>query len=229
MRNAVLLVLIGGLAACAQANLNGAMQGDDGAGGGGGGAGGGAGGGGGGGGGGGSGMQPDAQQSGSCAQAFTGTLGTWSFASEPGSQASTSSSGSAPGVTAGEFKRSSGLTTSTGANSINSANWATSAQLDPSKYYTATITPPSGCTMSITGIGIDAKASATGPASGAVATDADNFQQTSPVDTNSQSSPSLSVSAATGAVEIRIYGYGASGTSGTFRVQTTFTVSGSLQ
>jgi hypothetical protein len=39
----------------------------------------------------------------------------------------------------------------------------------------------------------------------------------------------VSVTSASGQVEIRIYGYSATGASGTMRVQGTFSVSGSLQ
>jgi hypothetical protein len=43
------------------------------------------------------------------------------------------------------------------------------------------------------------------------------------------STPTLVVSHASGTVELRIYGYAATGTSGTMRVENAFTVSGSLQ
>jgi hypothetical protein len=39
----------------------------------------------------------------------------------------------------------------------------------------------------------------------------------------------LSVSAATSAIEVRIYGYGASASGGTFRIQNTVSLGGSIQ
>ncbi|MGE5184666.1 MAG: hypothetical protein ACM31C_21490 [Acidobacteriota bacterium] len=227
MRTTLLLTMGLGLVACAQGDAQRIQTS-----------------GGGGGGGGGGGMQPDAPAApidapmqhpdspppvGSCQHPTTGVLATWSFTSATGSQTSTTAASAATGVTASSFTRSASLTAVSGAGSINSSNWATSASRDSSRYYTLTITPPSGCTMSLTSAAIDAKTSTSGPASASIASDADSFAQTSTVAPNSTSSPSLSVTGATGAVEIRIYGYAATSTSGTMRVQNTFTVSGSLQ
>jgi hypothetical protein len=165
---------------------------------------------------------------GSCASAFSGILASYDFSAQSGSETSVTVSSTATGVTAGSFRRASSLTASSGSGSINSTNWATSSSRDTTKYYSVSITPPAGCAMSLTSLGVDAAKSSTGPASGAAATDADSFASTSTAATSTTSTPALSVTGATGAVEIRIYGYHASGTSGTFRVQNTFTISGSL-
>ena len=156
-------------------------------------------------------------------------LATYSFASAAGNQASTAASSTATGVTAAPITRAATLTAVSGANSINSSNWATSATLDPTKYYTFSITPPNGCTMILTSAAIDAKASGTGPASAAIATSGDTFMATSSVSTSAPSTPALTVVGANGSSEIRIYGYAASATGGTMRLQTTLTISGSLQ
>jgi hypothetical protein len=156
-------------------------------------------------------------------------LATWSFTGETGSQSTTSGSAGAAGVVAGDFTRASALNSATGSGSINSSNWATSAQVDTSKYYALTVSPPHGCTMSITALAIDAKASGTGPASAELASDDDSFSHKTTFAPNATSSPSLSITGATGAVEIRLYGYSATGATGTMRIQNTFSVSGSLQ
>jgi hypothetical protein len=104
-----------------------------------------------------------------------------------------------------------------------------SAQVDKASYYTLSITPPAGCSLDVASASVDTKASATGPASASIATDADNFTQTSAVPLNAVSTPALSVAASTAPVEIRIYGWSASSTNGTFRVQNTFSITGTLQ
>lgn len=132
-------------------------------------------------------------------------------------------------MTGGDFTRGPGLVASSGAGSINSSKWSTAAQLDETTYYTVSIAPPSGCALTLTNIAIDASSSATGPAMAAVGTDADGFVATSPISTNTASSATLSVAGVTNPVEIRIFGYGATSVNGTMRVESSFTVSGSLQ
>jgi hypothetical protein len=160
--------------------------------------------------------------------AFSGVLATWNISSGTGSQTSTPASSTATGVVAGDISRSSGLTPATGAGSINSSTWPTSGSLDPSRYYTMSVAPPSGCSLALTSASIDAKASGSGPASGAIATSADGFGQTSNVSTSAASSPALSVTGETSSVEVRVYGYGATSTAGTLRIESTLTLSGRI-
>ncbi len=165
---------------------------------------------------------------GNCAMPFTGVLVTWDFTGQPGNQASTPASSTAPGGVAADITRSSGLVAMTGAGSINSNTWPTAATLDPTAYYTISLTPPTGCTLSLTAASLDAKASGTGPKSCAIATSDDSFTQTATCSTSAPSVPVLSVSGATGAVEVRIYGYAATMAAGTLRVETTLSLSGSF-
>ncbi len=167
--------------------------------------------------------------SGTCTMRFSGVLATWDLTAQPGSQTSTPSTSSAPGVVAGELARAPSLTASAGTGSINSTNWPTSSQLDPTKFYTFSVTPPSGCALSLSSLAIDVTASGTGPTSAAVATSGDAFAQTTPVSTSAPSTPSLAVTVAHGALELRVYGFGASATGGTMRVQNMLAVSGALQ
>jgi hypothetical protein len=166
---------------------------------------------------------------GNCTMKFAGVLATWDFAGAPGSQVATAAKSSAPGVFAATVMRSAMLVPSAGANSISSSNWTTAAQPDKTLYYTLSITPPSGCAVSLTGMSVDVASSGTGPTAAAVATSADTFAQTAPISTATPSTPMLSVSKSAAVVELRIYGFGASGTAGTMRVQNMVTVSGSLQ
>ncbi len=160
--------------------------------------------------------------------AASGTLATYDFTGEPGNQSSTASASAVAGISAGSISRAANLTAVSGANSINASGWST-AGLDKSLYYTFTITPTSSCALDLTSLGIDTKESGTGPASLAVATSADNFASTTTFAINSSTSVALSVSGATKAVEVRVYGYDATGAGGTMRIQTTLTVSGALK
>jgi hypothetical protein len=169
-------------------------------------------------------IAPDASTS-PCA--FSGVLATWDFTGQPGTQASTAAKSSAPGVTAGAIIRQPTLTATSGSGSINSSNWPTATALDATKYYTLTLTAPAGCTVAVTSIAIDAKSSSTGPASAVMATSADGFAQTTAISTTASSTPSVSASGQT--LELRIYGFHATGTGGTMRVSNTLTVTGHLQ
>ncbi len=160
---------------------------------------------------------------------FQGTLASFDFTGEPGNQTSTAPSSSATGVTAGAISRASALTATSGQDSINASAWGTGAKLDTTRYYTFSLTPTAPCTLDVSSLAISTKASGTGPASAAVATSDDKFATTTTFAPNVAATPSVSVNGATGALEIRVYGYDASGTGGTFRVDTTLTVTGSLQ
>ncbi len=164
---------------------------------------------------------------GSCATPMSGVIAAWSFTGASGSQASTAASSMATGLTAGPVTRA-GVTATAGANSMNSNNWPTSASLDPTKYYTLTLTPPSGCLLDLTSMAVDGLASGTGPNTAQLATSADSFAGTTGVAVTTTSTPALSVAGASGAVEVRIYGFGATSTSGTFRIQNTLSITGSL-
>lgn len=169
----------------------------------------------------------DSGTSGGCA--FSGALATWTFTSETGNQASTAASASATGVTASVVARSPGLTAVSGQNSINSSNWPTTAQLDTMKYYTLSITPPASCMVAITTVAIDARASGTGPASAVAATSVDAFVQTTSVSTTAPGTITLDTSPTASPVELRVYGYAATGVNGTLRLQQTLTVNGTIQ
>ena len=171
---------------------------------------------------------PDAPTTG-CAHPTSGVLVTFDFTGTTGSQTSTQPKSTATGILGGPISRSAGLTAVAGAGSINSSGWPTTTTLDATKYYTFTITPDPTCVMDLTSMSIDTKASNTGPASAAVATSADNFAGDTTFTPSSVANVTLSVTGANAAIEVRVYGYHASSTSGTFRVQNTFTISGALR
>ena len=161
--------------------------------------------------------------------AFTGALATFDFSGEPGNQTSTPATSVATGVSAGDLARSSALTATSGTSSINASNWTTSQKLDSTRYYTFTLTPDSGCTLDVSTLAITTTASKTGPANAALATSDDGFSTTVPFTVGASDTPSVGVSGATNAVEVRLYGFGATSTAGTLRINSTLTVSGSVQ
>jgi len=159
--------------------------------------------------------------------AYQGTLVTFDFTGEPGNQTSTAAKSAASGVTATAISRASALTATSGQDSINASEWSTS-KLDATRYYTFTLTPAAPCALDVTSLSITTKTSATGPADVSVATSDDDFAQTTSVTPNATATPALSVNGASGAVEIRVYGYDASGAGGTLRIESTLTATGAL-
>ena len=172
----------------------------------------------------------DSGSSSACASKFTGTLVTFDFSADPGNQLATAPKSAAAGITAGSLTRSGSLTAVSGASSINASNWATAAKLDPTRYYAFTITPDPNCALDLGSVSIDSKSSSSGPTSGAVATSDDKFATaTSFAAGTAVAKVTLSVSQASNAVEVRVYGYNATGAAGTMRLQTTLSVSGALK
>ncbi len=164
----------------------------------------------------------------SSACSFSGALATFDFTGEPGNQTSTPATSTAKDITAGAMTRSSALTAVSGLDSMNSSAWSTSSNIDATRYYTVTLTPSGGCTLDVTSVSITTKSSSTGPTQAALATSADKFTNATQVAPNTTAAAKLSVSGATGAVEVRVYGFAASSASGTMRVDGTLTISGSL-
>jgi hypothetical protein len=168
---------------------------------------------------------------GSCAaHGFSGTLVTYAFAGELGSEGSVAAASSSPGVAGGALSRSSGITPQSGADSINSYGWAQTSSADGTKNYTLTLTPASGCTVTVSSLSIATSASMTGPAKADVATSADGFSPHQAAFTpGGTATPSLAGVSGSGPIELRIYGFAATSTTGTLRISGTFTVSGSIQ
>jgi hypothetical protein len=163
---------------------------------------------------------------GSCTAPGSGTLATWAFAAETGDQASTVAASTATGVVAGAVARGSGVTPDSGAGSINSTDWALGGLRDPTKYYTFAVSPPPGCLLDLTTVSISTRASTSGPASAVVATSIDGFKATTAVGASSASAVTLAVANAAGLVELRIYGYAAMRTTGTWRLDAMLSVAG---
>lgn len=167
-------------------------------------------------------------EAGACAMPFSGTLASWSLAGQPGTQTSTAASGTPPGLVAGDLTRGGALTAAAGTNSISSSGWSVGT-LDKTKFYTVTLTAPSGCALAATALVLDATSSGTGPTSAAVGTSADAFATSVPASTTVAGTVTLTANAPGSMLEIRVYGVGASATTGTMRIQNTLSVTGALQ
>jgi hypothetical protein len=162
----------------------------------------------------------------------SGVLATFDFTGQLGNQVSTPVTSNVQGLTVGAISRGSGLTAVSGKNSINSSGWPGSSSLNlaSTSYLTLTVTPDPKCKLDLSSMSVDTQTSPTGPAKAAVSTSADAFKtSTAFTPGNGVSNVTMSVSAATGAVEIRIFGHASVDPSGTMRVQNTFTLSGALK
>jgi hypothetical protein len=173
-------------------------------------------------------MHDSPPASGTCVMAFTGTLATWSFTTEAGTQAMTAVATKANGITAGAVTRAATLTAVAGAGSINSSNWPLTATRDATKHYAFTLTPPAGCELAITGAMIDARASGTGPASAQIANNTDGYTAAATVSTTTAGTVAFTAMAS-GMIELRVYGYAATAAGGTFRLQNTLSITGELK
>jgi hypothetical protein len=163
-----------------------------------------------------------------CAAAgFSGALLKWNLVGQSGSETSAAATTTAAGVTGTALTRGGALSPAAGADSINSTNWP--GIIDATRFYTFTVTPAAGCTVTLTSLAVDLSASGTGPTKADVATSIDAFAAHRPsVNANATSTITLPGVSGTGAIEVRVYGYGASGAGGTFRIQNTLTLTGTL-
>ena len=176
----------------------------------------------------GSGVDAGSGSNGTCAMSFSGVLATWTFVGASGTQTATNAATMAPGVSATAISRAPALAAAAGLDSISAGNWPQITTIDPQSYFTASLTGPAGCHTVITSVGVDAKASNTGPAMGAVGTSADAFAAPVMISTSMASTPALTATA-TGPLELRIYGFAATASGGTMRIQNTLSITGRVQ
>lgn len=166
---------------------------------------------------------------GHCTMGGGGELAVWDLAGQPGTQASTAAATTLPGVTAQPLARSPSLMPSPGTDCISASNWPSGGQPDPSSYFTLALSAPSGCTLSLSSIMLDVKSSGTGPTSAILSTSEDGFTQQVPVSTTAPGQISLSLTATSGTIELRVLGFAASASTGTMRIENQLSVMGSVQ
>jgi hypothetical protein len=160
---------------------------------------------------------------------FSGTLATYDLSAQTGAEDSVAPASFATGVTAGVLTRSGTLTAVSGSGSINSSGWSPSVVADPTKYYTFTVTPAAGCTVTLSSLAVSVQASGSGPTQGDVATSADSFAtHTGSLPGTGSATVTLTGVSGTKAVEVRVYGFNASSSLGTYRITSTLKVTGAL-
>jgi hypothetical protein len=166
---------------------------------------------------------------GGCTEGGAGQIALWDLTGATGDQASSPASMTLPGVTSQPLTRSPSLMATVGTNSINSSNWPTGGTADSASYYTLALAAPSGCALQVTGIMLDVKSSSSGPASGSLATSEDGFSQQVPVSTSVPGNVSISVTAASGMLELRVSGFAAGASTGTMRIENQLVITGTVE
>jgi Secretion system C-terminal sorting domain len=159
----------------------------------------------------------------------------YSFAGQPGNQASTAATSFLPGWTASAITRGAGIAGSAAANSMASNGFVIGATaIVADEYYEFTITTPTtGGPHNIAGVTFDFRASSTGPQSYSVRTSVNGATETQVASGSAipNTIPGLVVTipaelaiANSTTYRVRVYPFGASASGGTFRFQSTLTV-----
>lgn len=122
-----------------------------------------------------------------------------------------------------------GVTAVSSSQAMNASNWSTSS-MDTSKYFSFSVTPPSGCSLKLTSLSIDLKASNTGPSNAAVATSLDGFASTKTVTVSTAGGAQTVTLTGTkaGTIEVHVLGYNASSAQGTLRLESVVSLQGQV-
>jgi hypothetical protein len=140
-------------------------------------------------------------------------------------------------VGSGISANSGGFANGSSGRAINYQNWTTATSIDTNDYYEFTVTPNSNIETTLDSLAFDARRSNTGPQNIEFRSSLNSYS--SSLSTNSLDSagsfssftttlPSASFTSLTSPITFRIYGYSASGTAGTFRLDNV-TLYGSTQ
>lgn len=120
--------------------------------------------------------------------------------------------------------RGSGITANSGGNRYNAANWSTSG-FDSNDYFSITFAPVTGYSVEVSSFSLTSQRSGTGPNSFALRTSASGYTTNIPATINAgngSEGPVDTISAEmvnlTAAGGFRLYGWGATGASGTYSV-----------
>jgi hypothetical protein len=163
--------------------------------------------------------------------AFTGPLLAFDLGQAMGAQVDLLPAAKAAGLSATALRRS-GVVTVASNHAMNASDWP-SGSLDVARHFAFTVTPPAGCAFTAATLSVDLKASATGPTSAAVGTSADGFGALQSVPVSTAGGPVVvpvlgGGGKAGGVVEVRIFGFAASSSAGTLRLQGTLALTGSI-
>jgi hypothetical protein len=161
-----------------------------------------------------------------------GQVATYTFTNaDPGTELYKAVTSTDPNITATDITRGTGITSMTGTGSINSNGWNSASQ-DANDYYEFTLTPNNGYQLNLTAIALSVQRSSSGPLNYLVAY---NLGGGTDVTITSGTIPTANVSQLVNAnftlktplaVRFRIYAWGATGASGTFRLNQSLSVIG---
>ncbi|WP_338815031.1 T9SS type A sorting domain-containing protein [Bernardetia sp. Wsw4-3y2] len=159
--------------------------------------------------------------------AFGQNLVTYDFTGQPGNQGSTPPSFSAANMLASVISRGSGIAPVASSNTINSSGWSTGAIDLNNDYYELTLTPLGGFKLDLNDINFRERRSASGIRDFEIRTSLDGYAtsyfSTNVPDNTSQRDQNFTFPAAfsnvTTSITIRIYGYNAEATGGTWHLR----------
>lgn len=154
-------------------------------------------------------------------------LVSYSFTGAAGNEVSFAPDTVPAGLTASAMTRGSGLTGSANSGTFAAANFTTGVALDANDYFTFSLAPAAGMSLTLTRLELDERRSGTGIRNWSVRSSLDGFSQdlgafSVPDDTNTRLNQTTALGAAfqdlAHPVEFRVYGFGAEAASGTWRL-----------
>lgn len=138
-------------------------------------------------------------------------------------------------ITVTGIGRGSGISGNAGSGRYNAKGWTSAADIDSDDYFTFTLTPNSGYKINFVGLDFTLQRSTTGPTSFSVRSSIDNYATTIQYIASSGTTASSETVLLSGAgfqnvtnpITFRIYGYGATGATGTSSIND-FTFNGQV-
>jgi hypothetical protein len=162
-------------------------------------------------------------------------LVTYSFPNSAGSEASFPADAQPANATASTMTRGTGLTPTAAAGAFSADSWTTAASIDANDYFTFSLNPNAGFSMTLTQLILDERRSGTGIRNWSVRSSLNSFSSdlavfSVPDDTATRTLQTIDLTAAftglTSLLEFRIYGYAAEGPTGTWRIDSVWRETG---
>lgn len=152
----------------------------------------------------------------------------FSFDGSTGDEASLGPDSQLASLTVSAMTRGAGLLPSSSAGTFSAKGWTTGGAVDAEDYFTFSVTPASGYTLTLTQLVLDERRSGSGITHWSVRSSLDEFNSDLATfavpdnsDTRADQTIALPAAGFTGLaapVEFRIYGYGAESAAGTWRI-----------
>lgn len=153
---------------------------------------------------------------------------TFGFDGATGDESSLGPDSQPASLTVSAMTRGAGLLPSSSAGTFSAKGWTTGSAVDLEDYFTFSVSPASGCTLTLTKLVLDERRSGSGITHWSVRSSLDGFNSdlaafAVPDNSDTRADQTIALPAAdfTGLaapVEFRIYGYGAESAAGTWRI-----------